>query len=66
MKTYNEFENSIHISEDDIAKMKLNEDRLQKELLKYCDTIKNKMKNKNWQGALDDTKNLVDILAMVI
>jgi len=66
MKTYNEFENSIHISEDDIANMKLNEDRMQKELISYCDSIKRNMKNKKWHTALSDAKNLVKILEMVI
>ena len=67
MKTFEEFNNSVpELSESEVADLKLNEDRMQKELMQYCDNIKNNMKDKNWNKALADAKNLVKILEMVI
>lgn len=65
MKTFNEFN---HIAEvlDEEKDISLNEDRLQKELISYCNTIKKRMEQKDWRKALGDAKNLVKILEMVI
>jgi hypothetical protein len=65
MKTFNEAVDAKDLNDvDGIAS--LNEDRLQRELISYCDTIRKRMEQKDWRKALGETKNLVKILEMVI
>lgn len=66
MKDFKEFNQDIILSEKELNEIRLNEDRMQKELISYCDSIKRNMKDKNWRTALADAKNLVKILEMVI
>ena len=65
MKTFKEFSHISEVleKENDIS---LNEDRLQKELISYCNTITKRMEQRDWRKALGDAKNLVKILEMVI
>lgn len=66
MKDFKEFSQDIILSEKELEEIRLDEDRMQTELISYCDSIKRNMKNKKWHTALSDAKNLVKILEMVI